>query len=348
MDDTARLIRYPVETAPEGTEAIEIAEGILWFRLPLPMALDHVNIYALREEAGWTMIDAGMNTRASRAVLEAVMAGPLEGRPITRVFVTHHHPDHVGLAGWLQSDHGAELWSPRTAWFFARMLVLDRQEAPDPRSLDFLRRGGAPAEMIDRKSRERPFNFADVVAPLPLGYRRLAEGETVVAGGRRWLVRMGYGHAPEHATLWCIDAPLVLGGDQLLPSISPNIGVFATEPDGDPLAEWLNSCAELARFATEEQLVLPGHKLPYTGLPTRLEQLADNHHGALERLEVFLAQPRTATECFATLFKREIPENLFGMALAESVAHLNHLWLAGRVDRSEGPDGTWLWHCVHA
>ncbi|MCC6008280.1 MAG: MBL fold metallo-hydrolase [Rhodobacteraceae bacterium] len=343
MEDHTRSIRYPVETPPEGIETIEIAEGILWFRLPLPMALDHVNIYALREDTGWTLIDAGMNTRAGRTLLGEIMQGPLEGRPVTRVIVTHHHPDHVGLAGWLQSEHGAELWSPRTAWLFARMLVLDTQERPDPRNLTFLRRGGASAEMLARKAEERPFNFADVVAPMPLGYRRIAEGEILKAGGRRWEVRMGNGHAPEHATLWCLDAPIVLGGDQLLPSISPNIGVFATEPDGDPLAEWLASCGRLARFADEDQLVLPGHKVPYTGLPTRLSQLAENHYGALERLVEHLGQPRRATECFGILFKREISEPLFGMALAESVAHLNHLWLAGRATREVDPDGAYLW-----
>ena len=115
---------------------------------------------------------------------------------------------------------------------------------------------------------ERPFNFADTVAPMPLGFTRIVEGQTLHIGARGWTVRMGNGHAPEHATLW--NADVVIGGDQLLPSISPNLGVYATEPQADPVADWLEACERLSAHATPEQLVLPGHKLPFRGLPTRL------------------------------------------------------------------------------
>ena len=336
-------IRFPFEVPPEAGAAIEVAPGVLWMRLPLPMVLDHVNVYALDDGAGWTVIDPGYNTRRTRETWQTLLAGPLGGRPVRRVLVTHHHPDHIGLAGWFQAEHGAELWTSRTAWLFARMLVLDVQESVAPETLAFWRDAGMDAAILAQRAAERPFNFADVVAPLPLGYRRLCEGGQVEIGGRRWRVRMGDGHAPEHVTLWSMDDNLVIGGDQLLPGISANLGVYPTEPEADPVGEWLESCAALAAFARDDQLVLPGHKLPFTGLPLRLRQMIDNHHGALERLVAHLAAPKRAAECFAPLFKREIGPEVYGMALVETVAHLNHLLAQGRASRWRGADGAWLW-----
>jgi len=334
----------PVDEPPAAGEAVEMAEGVLWMRLPLPMALDHVNVYALDDgRDGWTIIDTGLDTRKSRAIWETLLAGPLKGRPVKRVVVTHHHPDHVGLAGWFQRSHGAQLVTTRTAWLMARMLVLDEQPTPTEETLAFWRAAGMDPDIYARRAGERPFNFADVVAPMPLGYRRIKEGDTLCMGGRTWTVRIGNGHAPEHATFWAEDGDLVLGGDQLLATISPNIGVYATEPEADPVGEWLEACERLGTFANDRQLVLPGHKLPFTGLPVRIRQLIENHHGALQRLEEFLAEPHTAAECFAVLFKRPIGEGEYGLALVEAMAHVIHLYHQGKVTRSTRADGAWLW-----
>lgn len=338
----APAIRTPFDTPPAEGEAAEVAEGVLWMRLPLPMALDHVNIFALEDGPGWTIIDTGFDSRRSRAVWERMLAGPLAGRPVTRVVVTHHHPDHIGLAGWFQAQ-GAELVTTRTAWLYARMLVLDEQPLPAPEAVEFWRRAGMNAEMLTMRRAARPFNFADMVAPLPPGFTRIAEGDVITLGQRRWTVRIGHGHAPEHATLWSMDDNLVLGGDQLLPSISANIGVYPTEPEADPLSEWLESCRAFQTHARADQLVLPGHKLPFTGLPLRLTQMIENHEAALSRLRDHLTVPHTAAGCFVPLFRREITGDAYGLALAEAVAHLNHLLRLGQVDRTMGKDGAWLW-----
>jgi len=320
-----------------------VAEGILWLRLPLPMKLDHVNVFALDDGDGWTIVDTGFNSRRGRAIWAGLMAGPLKGKPVTRVLVTHHHPDHIGMAGWFQSDHGAELVTTRTSWLMARMLTLDVQDRPTPEALAYYRSAGMDRAIYDKRAAERPFNFADVVAPLPLGYTRIRQGDTIRAGGRSWQVHIGHGHAPEHATLWSQDDHLLLGGDQLLPSISPNIGIYPTEPGADPLAEWLESCERLSKLAQEDHLVLPGHKLPFTGLPARMEQLIENHHSALDRLHRSLDTPKTAGACFKTLFKREIGAGEYGLALVEAMAHLNHLYLAGRISRIMDDDGAFQW-----
>jgi glyoxylase-like metal-dependent hydrolase (beta-lactamase superfamily II) len=323
-----------------------VADGVLWFRLPLPMRLDHVNVYALDDGDSWTVIDTGFNSRKTRGIWAEMMQGPLGGKPIGRVVVTHHHPDHVGLAGWLQSDFGAELVTTRTAWLFARMLTLDVQEKPAAETLTFWREAGMDADLFAKRAEERPFNFADIVAPMPLGFTRIQQGQTIQMGGRTWDIHMGNGHAPEHATFWSRDDHLVISGDQILSSISPNIGVYATEPMADPVGEWLEACERLQPLAREDHLVLGGHKLPFTGLPMRMKQLIDNHHGALRRLTDYLDTPRTAPDCFVPLFKRSIGEGEYGLALVEAVAHLNHLLHLGQVTRVARNDGAWLWQRI--
>lgn len=335
-------IRTPFVTPPEPGKAVEIAPGVLWLRLPLPMALDHVNSFAFDEGDSWTIVDTGLDSRKGRAIWEAVLSGPLAGKPVTRVLATHHHPDHIGLAGWFQSQ-GADLITTRTAWLFARMLTIDAQDRPLPQTLEFWRAAGMDAALYQRRANERPFNFADCVTPLPLGYTRISEGSILRMGGRDWRVRIGEGHAPEQATLWSLSDNLVLGADQLLAAISPNLGAYATEPMADPVGDWITSTRSFQPHARQDQLVLPGHKLPYTGLPFRLGQMIDNHHEALTRLLGYLDQPRTAIECFTTLFRRVPGEAEYGLALVEAVAHLNHLFLAGQITRHKRDDGAWLW-----
>ena len=339
-------ILHPFEVPPAEGEAIEVADGILWIRLPLPMALDHVNIYALRDGDGWCIVDTGYHSKRGVELWERLCAGVLEGRPINRVFLTHHHPDHVGMVGWLQTVKGAELWTSRTAWLLSRMLTLDTQEIWPPETLAFYKGAGMDADLYEARRASRPFNYSDIVYPMPLGFRQVNEQEAITIGDRDWIVRMGDGHAPEQATLWCEADNIVIAGDQILPRISPNIGVYPTQPMADPLSEWLTSCEKFAKVANEDQLVLGGHKLPFTGLPTRLRQLIDNHHGALKRLQSHLETPRTAVGCFDNLFKRKIGEGEYGLAMVEAIAHLNHLLLQEKVMRTMDADGVWQWQSV--
>ncbi|MCR8826089.1 MBL fold metallo-hydrolase [Pseudosulfitobacter koreensis] len=341
-DGAPQGLRYPWPEPPEFGTAIEVADGVLWFRLPLPMKLDHVNIYALDDGDSWTVIDTGFDTGKTRKLWQQMLDGPLGGKPVGRVIVTHHHPDHIGLAGWFQTEHGAELVTTRAAWLTARMLTLDEQATPLPETLAFYRSLGMGPEIYEKRAAERPFNFADVVAPLPLGYTRIQQDQTIRIGGRTWDIHMGNGHAPEHATFWSRDDNLVLAGDQILSSISPNVGVHATEPMADPIGEWLEACERLEPLARPDHLVLGGHKLPFTGLPTRMRQLIDNHHGALKRLLAYIDTPKSATECYAPLFKRKIGEAEYGLAMVEAFAHLSHLHQTGLATRTRRDDGAWV------
>ncbi|MGR3565908.1 MAG: MBL fold metallo-hydrolase [Heliomarina sp.] len=343
--DTERpmVLNYPWDTPPEHGGAIEVAPGILWIRMPLPMKLDHVNLYALDDGDGWTVIDTGFGSRKTREIWTEVLNGPMAGKPVKRVIMTHHHPDHMGNVGWFQTEHGAELVSTRTSWLFARMLHLDAQERPPSETLAFWKSAGMDPEILDQRAQEKPFNYADIAVPMPLGFKRIKQGDVIEMGGRTWDIHIGNGHAPEHATFWSRDDNLVISGDQILPSISPNIGVYVTEPEADPLEGWLEACERFLPLARPDHLVLGGHKLPFTGLPVRLRQLIDNHHGALRRLMKHLAEPHSAAECFSVLFKRNIGAGEYGLALVESVAHVNHLYLKGDVTRERRADGAWVY-----
>ncbi|MEO0822227.1 MAG: MBL fold metallo-hydrolase [Pseudomonadota bacterium] len=337
-------ITHPFAEPPAPGEALEVAEGILWARLPLPMKLDHVNIFALEEPEGWTLVDTGLDWKAGRLALEALLAGPLGGRPVLRVVLTHHHPDHIGRAGPL-AEEGAEILATRTGWLLGRMLQLDPQDRPTPEQIAFRRRAGVSGAALAAYAAERPFNFADCVAPIPLGFTALEEGMWLAAGGRRWQVRLGDGHAPDHATFWSEDGGLVLAGDQILPGISPNIGVYPTEPKADPLSGWLASCARFRPAAAEhDPLILCGHQLPFHGSARRLDHLIENHAHALDRLRRALAEePRPAVALFGVLFHREIAESQFGLALAETIAHLNHLATLGEIRAVEDAAGIQIW-----
>ena len=336
-------LRYPWETPPEAGQAIEVADGVLWMRLPLPMKLDHVNVYALDDGDSWTIIDTGFDTGKTRNIWQSLLQGPLAGKPVGRVIVTHHHPDHIGLAGWFQQEFGSELVTTRTAWLLGRMLMLDKQTVLPPETIAFYRSAGMSEEILQKRMTEKPFNFADVVADLPLGFTRIKQDDVIRIGGRDWDVHIGNGHAPEHATFWSRDDNLVMSGDQILSSISPNIGVYPTEPMADPVGEWLEACERLSLLARGDQLVLGGHKLPFTGLPFRLHQLIENHHGALKRLVDYLDTPKSAGDCFAPLFKRKIGEAEYGLALVEAIAHVSHLYQEGRATRELDAAGTYLY-----
>lgn len=334
-DAEAAGLSFPYPDPPAPGETITVAPGILWARVPLPMALDHVNIYLLEDADGWTLVDTGMKTKPCREAWEMLLAGPLAGKPVTRVFVTHNHPDHIGLAGWLCERTGSPLVTTRTSFLYAKMLQLDGWDDLPVDAVRFYRRAGYGEAELQRARDRAPFGFSKVCGPLPLGFHRIAEDDVLRIGGRDWRVVIGHGHAPEHAMLWCEAEKLLLSGDQILPRITSNIGVYATEPEGDPLGDWLESCARLRDLLSDDILVLPGHNEPFTGARIRLGQLLDHHEQGLAELVDFLSEPRTTIECFDTLFDRKITDQLLGFATVEAVAHLNHLHRTGRATRRE-------------
>ena len=337
-----RGLQYPFgrRASPPAGELQPIAEGVYWARFPMPMALDHINLWLLEDGAGWTVVDTGLALAETRDIWAALFDGALGGRPLTRVICTHMHPDHVGLAGWLCERFGCDLWMSRAEYFMCRSLVADTGRAPPRAALDFYRRAGYSAGQLEHY-RQRFGFFGKAVSPLPERYRRLVDLQTLNIGGRYWQLMEGSGHSPEHICLYCPALKLLISGDQVLPRITPNVSVFPTEPEGDPLKDWLRSSARLRERLPEGLLVLPSHEAPFVGLHTRLSQLLEGHKADLNALFEHLHQPRRAVDCFAALFQRDIDSASLGLATGETLAHLHCLLGRRRIRRTQDQDGVY-------
>lgn len=330
-------ITLPFATPPSPGEAIEVAPGLLWARMPLPVRLDHVNVWLLAERDGWTAIDCGLDSPETRAAWDKLAAGPLRGRPVRRLVATHGHVDHVGLAGWITSRFGAPLHSTLAAWLWARVTFAGRNEATSAQSLDYLRAHGCDPRHIEAYARNRG-PLLKLFGEPPRAHIRLRDGDELHMGERRWRVVIADGHADEHASFLSVDGNVVIAGDQVLQRISPVVGVFAGEPLADPLTDYLASF-ERFRGLPETTLVLPSHGLPFRGLDARLDQLEQHHHRRLERAHDALDRPRTATECSYVLFARAMQEGQWYLALAETLAHLHRLETLGAVRREVDRNG---------
>jgi glyoxylase-like metal-dependent hydrolase (beta-lactamase superfamily II) len=330
---THRGLTYPLgRRVPGGGELIEIAPGIGWARLPVPGSLNHINVWAVNDGDGVALVDTGLNIPPAREAWEALFAGALAGRSVTRIIVTHMHPDHVGLAGWLCERWGVRLWMTRGEWLFARTLSLDARAAPPPEAAAYQRAAGWSEERLAAAA-AKPWNFfASAVSPVPLGIVRMQDGDELAIGTRNWRVVVGNGHSPEHACLVDEAGGVMIAGDQVLPRITSNVSLSLSEPEGDPLGDWLASIAKLRRLPAD-LLVLPAHGEPFTGLHARLDALAAGHAGRLDALHQHLEEPRRAVDCFRILFGRAIDDNVYGLATGEALAHLRRLEVEGRAVR---------------
>jgi glyoxylase-like metal-dependent hydrolase (beta-lactamase superfamily II) len=330
--DASYGLTYPCGTPPERGEAREIAPGVRWMRLALPMSLAHINVWAIEDMQGHTLVDTGIGNEDTEGAWRTLLAGPLSAG-VARVIVTHLHPDHVGMAGWLTRQYDCRLWMTRTEYLQCRMLAGDTGHAAPNEAIAFYRRAGWDEAAIETY-RQRFGTFGRLLSPLPAAHRRIRDGEVVTIGKHEWTVVVGAGHTPEHACLYAPSLGLFISGDQVLPRISSNVSVFPGEPDADPMADWLDSLAMLRRRVPDDVLVLPSHNEPFTGLHARLDRLETSQRRELDRLHAALAEPKRAVDTFITLFGRAIaPQDAssYGLATGESIAHLNYLMNRGRV-----------------
>jgi glyoxylase-like metal-dependent hydrolase (beta-lactamase superfamily II) len=340
-----RGLTYPLgRRGPEPGELIALAPDVGWARLPMPGSLKHINVWALEDgepgSGGVALVDTGLDLPASRESWEALFAGPLAGRPVTRVIVTHFHPDHVGLAGWLTRRFGVRLWMTRDEWLFARMLSSDVRAAPPDEAIAFWRAAGWEEARIEAEAARGWGRFASAVSEVPQSFVRMRDGDVLRIGARTWRVVVGSGHCPEHACLVDAAGGLMIAGDQVLPRITSNVSVGLSEPEADPLGDWLRSIARL-RDLSPQLLVLPAHGEPFTGLHARLDALHDGHRDRLDALHGHLAEPRRAVDCFAILFGRKIDDSLIGLATGEALAHLRRLEIEGRAVREDRDGVGW-------
>ncbi len=346
MNPQEAELHYPLADAvPAAGAVIEVAPGVRWLRMSLPFALDHINLWLLRDRQdgieGWTIVDCGITNDATRAAWEQVFARHLDGLPVLRLIVTHMHPDHIGLAHWLTEKWACRLWISSTDFNAARMASQSTTGFGGERSAAFFASHGLTDPEAIAKVRARSNYYAGMVPRVPDAYRRLMDDMTLDIGGHAWRCIAGYGHAPEHIALHSPRLGLLISGDMVLPRISTNVSVYDLEPESDPLALFLTS---LARFdgLPIDTLVLPSHGKPFTGLHARTRQLHQHHEARLaDVLVACTAQPCHAAELLPVLFKRKLDLHQTTFAMGEAIAHLHALWHAGKLVRRAGADGVW-------
>jgi glyoxylase-like metal-dependent hydrolase (beta-lactamase superfamily II) len=338
-DDKAKgfSLQFPIEHPPLAGQTTAVAPGVLWLRMPLPFALNHINLWLISDGATWSLVDTGIPDQATRTLWEAVLAGPLEGRPLGRLLVTHFHPDHMGLAHWLEDRFGLTVETTMAEWLFGRMLSLDSSEAFTAASRQFYQGAGFGPDLLALVT-ERGNAYGSRIRQIPTRFKRLRDGDRVTIGGHPWTVVVGEGHSAEMACFWCPDRNLLISGDQILPSISPNVSVWPSEPDADPLRLFLSS---LERFRTlpEDTLVLPSHGRPFIGLHDRIDALAAHHRDRLDETLAACGGSITAFDLQAVMFRRKLDNHQLFFAIGESLAHLHYLVGQGLIARETGADG---------
>jgi len=325
-------LRFPWPQPPENGAVQQVAEGLLWLRMPLPFGLDHINLYLLRHGDGWVAVDTGLNNDQTREVWKALFDTALGGLPLVAVICTHFHSDHVGVLGWLSERFQCPVFMSASEYQAMHQLGNQSDDGSRWAFHEHYRRAGFTTEQTEALF--PLLGSAHFRPQVPTSFRRLSEGSQLTIGGRRWEVRIGRGHSPEHACLYCAEDNLLISGDQVLPRITSSVCVQVTEPDADPLRDWLESVESL-RSVPDSVLVLPAHERPFFNLHLRLDQLRDHHQVHLQRMLDACAEPRTAMQLMAVLFPTVKGRFDELMAIGETLAHVNYLIAQGQLVREE-------------
>ncbi len=327
-----QALSFPFPDLPAIGSTIAVAEGVAWLRMPLPFALDHINLWLLNDDAGdgknFTAVDTGFGSSETMAAWDKILSGKILNRSI----VTHGHPDHLGLAGWLEEKYSAQMWMTQGDYTVAHLINAQVGGYAVPAMLEFFARHGLDSARLAALDK-RGNAYKKGVPEIPQSYRRLFDGQIIRVGENDWRVMMGFGHAAEHASLYCESLGVLIAGDMLLPRISTNVGVNPTNPDDDPL-QWFLDAIVAYRALPNDTLVLPSHGKPFRGIGARVTQLHDHHAERCSRLIAACATPKHAAELIPILFDRDIADaHQVMFAMGEAIAHLNHLMHTHRLRR---------------
>ncbi len=349
MNPLEAELDYPFADAlPEPGRKRAIAPGIDWIRKPLPFALDHINLWLLRDRFegrdGWTVVDCGIASETTRTLWQQVIANELEGLPIVRILCTHTHPDHLGNAAWLQrqvpGDHVPPLWMTLGEYAMGRVLQAALPGTDGPGIVAHYARHGLTDPMHLEKLGQRTGYFSKLVPDMPDSYRRIAAGESIAIGDDTWTVIPGFGHSPEHAALHAQRANIVISGDMLLPRISTNVSVHAMEPEANPVQQFVDSIGHFLPLPADA-LVLPSHGRPFRRMHRRVEQLREHHDARLGEVLEHCVEPRSAADIVPIMFRRPLDSHQLFFAFGEALAHLHALWYAGSLRREREADGVY-------
>ena len=318
-------LTFPIPVPPAPGTVTDVAPGIRWLRLPLPYRLDHVNIYLIENEGGWTALDSGLGTDECKIAWLAALAGPLKGQNLKSLIVSHFHPDHVGLAGWLCEKYSIDLTMPRPEYLHSLLLQFAPADYGEDVFRPFYKRHGLSAEATEIVL-SRGHEYLKRTTGVPASYHRIKHGDMLTVGAREFQVLTGGGHALEQAMLYRPQEKLFLAADQVIARISPNVSVHPIEPTLDALGIYLSSLKAIKASVEPDVLVLPGHGLPFHGLHDRVDELIDHHAARCNDITGGCKDaPLSVAELVPVLFTRPLDAHQTGFAFGEVLAHVNHM-----------------------
>ena len=316
---------------PAPGEYIEAAPGVLWMRFPLPFQLDHVNVYLIEDGDGFALLDTGIGNDQTKEIWESAFANALKGIRLTRIIVSHHHPDHMGLAGWMAAKYGIPVHMTLTEFLTGKYLCSGPYADKGHFYSDFYRLHGTTEDQAQAVA-GRGLAYMKIVTGLPDSFNSLDPARGLVLGGRRFEVLTGGGHSFDQAMLYCRDENLFLACDQIIERISPNVSVHAMEPHADPLGAFIRSLTDIKRTVPEDALTLSGHRLPIAEPHKRADELIEHHHQRCDQVMGIVGKgTKTAAEITPELFHRPLDAHQFSFAFSEALAHVNLLVEQGRL-----------------
>jgi len=325
---------YPYNNAPAYGTTMEIAPGVRWLQMPLPMSLNHINLYLLEDDDGWTIVDTGIRGEETQQYWREIIANELGNKPVKGIICTHMHPDHTGQAGFLSDHCKAPLYMSYAEYYQARVMGSMMRESGGWHMSEYFERAGVSHDFLEKMREARNhFRQQEDDKPIPNSFVRLTDGDLLNFSGNEWQVITGNGHSPEHVCLYSKSLRILISGDQILPVITSNVSVQPTEPFADPMSGWLDSIDKFKQRIAHDTLILPAHNAPFYGVQERLDELREHHEDRMLVLEENCLEPAKAIDLLPFLFKRELTDHSLFMALGECIAHLHCLMKRQRIER---------------
>jgi len=334
MSTESTSLNYPYTAPPPAGTTLEVAPGVKWLQMPLPMSLNHINLYLIEDHDGWTIVDTGIRGDETRDLWLKIIENEINDKPVTRIICTHMHPDHTGQAGFLTQHCRVSLSMSFKEYLMAKTMGPMTREGNHWETEAYFQRAGIEKSFLE-ELRNTPSNFAPGANdhPFPISFTRLEEGDQLSIGENSWEVIIGTGHSPEHVCLYSKKLRILISGDQILPIVTSNVSVHPTEPEANPLLGWLESHVKFKALIPNETLVLPAHNLPFYNVQARLDELIEHHEDRMLQLEESCVEPRIAADLLPVLFARKLEGYTKIMALGECIAHLHCLMGRNRIER---------------